>query len=127
MYIKVFFNDKPLFLCDQVDETIEPFLHHDDAVFIDELDNHTVKSMIHEMQLEKVHAGVFIHPDFEALKKAFFKNSPSSRQQVALFRMKMVNYCSSSAGVNGICPKANWIKVNHWKIVPCGKWKKKQG
>lgn len=73
MYIKVFFNDKPLFLCDQVDETIEPFLHHDDAVFIDELDNHTVKSMIHEMQLEKVHAGVFIHPDFEALKKAFFK------------------------------------------------------
>ncbi len=73
MYIKIFFNDKPLFLCDQVDETIEPFLHHDDAVFIDELDNHTVKSMIHEMQLEKVHAGVFIHPDFEALKKAFFK------------------------------------------------------
>ncbi len=73
MYIKIFFNDKPLFLCDQVDETIEPFLHHDDAVFIDELDSHTVKSMIHEMQLEKVHAGVFIHPDFEALKKAFFK------------------------------------------------------
>lgn len=73
MYIKIFFNDKPLFLCDQVDETIEPFLHHDDAVFIDELDSHTVKSMIHEMQLEKVHAGVFIHPDLEALKKAFFK------------------------------------------------------
>lgn len=73
MYIKIFFNDKPLFLCDQVDETIEPFLHHDDAVFIDELDSHTVKSMIHEMQLEKVHAGVFIHSDFEALKKAFFK------------------------------------------------------
>lgn len=73
MYIKIFFNDKPLFLCDQVDETIEPFLHHDDAVFIDELDNHTVKSMIHEMQLEKVHAGVFIHPDLEELKKAFFK------------------------------------------------------
>jgi 8-oxo-dGTP pyrophosphatase MutT (NUDIX family) len=73
MYIKIFFSDKPLFLCDTVDETIEPFLHHDDAVFIDELDPHTVKSMIHEMQLEKVHAGVFIHPDLEALKKAFFK------------------------------------------------------
>lgn len=73
MYIKIFFNDKPLFLCDQVDEMIEPFLHHDDAVFIDELNTHTVKSMIHEMQLEKVHAGIFIHPDFEELKKAFFK------------------------------------------------------
>lgn len=73
MYIKIYFNDKPLFLCDNVDETIEPYLHHDDAVFIDELDSHTVKSMIHEMQVDKVHAGVFFHTDFEALKKAFVK------------------------------------------------------
>ena len=73
MFIKIYFNDKPLFLCDNVDKTIEPYLHHDDAIFIDELDPHTVKSMIHEMQLEKVHAGVFFHSDLEALKKAFFK------------------------------------------------------
>ena len=73
MYIKIYFNDKPLFLCDNVDETIEPYLHHDDAVFIDELDSHTVKSMIHEMQVDKVHAGVFFHADLEALKKAFIK------------------------------------------------------
>lgn len=73
MYIKIYFNDKPLFLCDNIDASIEPYLHHDDAIFIDELDTHTVKSMIHEMQLEKVHAGVFFHHDFEALKKAFYK------------------------------------------------------
>ena len=59
MYIKIYFNNKPLFLCDSVDEVIEPYLHHDDAIFIDELNQHTVKTMIHEMQLEKVHAGVF--------------------------------------------------------------------
>jgi 8-oxo-dGTP pyrophosphatase MutT (NUDIX family) len=29
--------------------------------------------MIHEIQLEKVHAGVFYHPDLEKLKKAFYK------------------------------------------------------
>jgi len=73
MFIKIYFDDKPLFLCDNVDETIEPYLHHDDAVFIDELDSHTVKSMIHEMQVDKVHAGVFFHTDLETLKKAFFK------------------------------------------------------
>ena len=73
MFIKIYFNDKPLFLCDNVDELIEPYLHHDDAVFIDELDAHTVKTMIHEMQLEKVHAGVFFHKDLESLKKAVFK------------------------------------------------------
>ncbi|WP_276504643.1 NUDIX hydrolase [Terrimonas pollutisoli] len=73
MYIKIYFNDKPLFLCDNIDEVVEPFVHHDDAVFIDELDTHTVKSMIYEMQLEKIHAGVFFHSNLDELKKAFFK------------------------------------------------------
>ena len=73
MYIKIYFNDKPLFLCDAVDEVLQPFIHNDDAVFIDELNTHTVKSMIHEMELEKIHAGVFYHPDLEELKKAFYK------------------------------------------------------
>jgi 8-oxo-dGTP pyrophosphatase MutT (NUDIX family) len=73
MFIKIYFDDKPLFLCDEVDDAIEPFMHHDDAVFIDELDTHTIKTMIHEMQLPKVHAGIFRHSDFEALKTAFFK------------------------------------------------------
>ena len=73
MYIKIFFNDKPLFLCDTVDEIIEPYIHHDDAVFIDELNTHTIKSMIHEMQEPEVHAGVFFNPDFNELKKAFWK------------------------------------------------------
>jgi 8-oxo-dGTP pyrophosphatase MutT (NUDIX family) len=73
MYIKIYFDNKPLFLCDAVDENLQPYIHHDDAIFIDELDAHTVKSMIHEMQLEKIHAGVFYHPDLEGLKKAFYK------------------------------------------------------
>lgn len=73
MYIKIYFNDKPLFLCDAVDETIQPFIHHDDAIFIDELDTHTVKTMIHEMEQAPVHAGVFYHSSLEELKKAFFK------------------------------------------------------
>lgn len=73
MYIKIYFADKPLFLCDALDKTIEPFIHHDDAVFIDELDAHTVKTMIHEMQQPKIHAGVFLHADLEELKKAFYK------------------------------------------------------
>lgn len=73
MFIKIYFNDKPLFLCDAVDETIQPYIHHDDAIFIDELNSHTVKAMIHEMQVPKVHAGVFYYNDLEELKKAFYK------------------------------------------------------
>jgi ADP-ribose pyrophosphatase YjhB (NUDIX family) len=73
MYIKIYFSEKPLFLCDEVDEHVQEYLHHDDAVFIDELDTHSVNAMIHEMQLSKIHAGVFYHPDLEKLKKAFYK------------------------------------------------------
>ena len=73
MIIKIYFDDKPLFLCDNVDATLQPYVHHDDAVFIDELNLHTVKSMIHEMQDSSVHAGVFFHKDLNQLKDAFFK------------------------------------------------------
>jgi 8-oxo-dGTP pyrophosphatase MutT (NUDIX family) len=73
MFIKIYFDQKPLFLCDAIDKTIEPYIHHDDTVFIDELDVHTIKAMIHEMVQSKIHAGVFLHPDLTALQKAFFK------------------------------------------------------
>ncbi|MBS1920591.1 MAG: NUDIX domain-containing protein [Bacteroidetes bacterium] len=73
MHIKIFFNDRPLFLCDAMDETMQPMIHHDDIVFIDELNAHTIKTIIHEMQQPRVHAGVFYHKDLPELKKAFFK------------------------------------------------------
>lgn len=73
MFITIYFDNKPLFICNEIDPYFEAYLHHDDAIFIDELNTHSVKTMIYEMQLPKVHAGIFFHPDFEALKKAFFK------------------------------------------------------
>lgn len=73
MYYKIYFNDKPLFLCDELNPMISAYAHHDDAVFIDEFSPPAVNSIIHEMRLEKVHAGIFLHPDLGMLKKAFWK------------------------------------------------------
>jgi 8-oxo-dGTP pyrophosphatase MutT (NUDIX family) len=73
MHIKIYFHSKPLFLCDEIDHEIQPYVHHDDAVFIDELNTHTVKTMLHEMEQPRVHAGVFFHKDLEELKAAFTK------------------------------------------------------
>jgi 8-oxo-dGTP pyrophosphatase MutT (NUDIX family) len=73
MHLKIYFGEKPLFLCDALDETINEYLHHDDSMFLDELSNPAINSMLYEMSLEKIHAGVFFHPDMEALKKAFWK------------------------------------------------------
>ena len=73
MYIKIYFDDKPLFLCDQIEAGLQTYLHHDDAIFIDELNSHAVKSMIHEMQQPQIQVGIYFHEDFNELKKAFIK------------------------------------------------------
>src|ERR1700749_1211499 len=73
MYIKIYFNDKPLFLCDELNKEINVYAHHDDAVLIDEFSPPAVNSMIHEMRQSKVHAGIFVYKDLATLKKAFWK------------------------------------------------------
>lgn len=73
MHIKIFFNDKPLFLTDAITDEIAPYAHHDDAILIDEFSVPGVNSMIHEMRLAKIHAGIYKHTDLQELKKAFWK------------------------------------------------------
>lgn len=73
MHIKIYFDDKPLFLADAIDSEIEPFAHHDDAVLIDEFSNPGVNSMLHEMRLDKIHAGIYKHTNLEELRKAVWK------------------------------------------------------
>lgn len=73
MHIKIYFNDKPLFLTDSITPELEPYLRHDDTMYIDEFSSPGIKSMIHEMKLQKVHAGIFLHSNLEELKKAFWK------------------------------------------------------
>lgn len=71
MHIKIYFNDKPLFLTDEISADIEPYVHHDDAVLIDEFSTPGVNSMIHEMRQEKIHAGIFLHHNLAELEKTF--------------------------------------------------------
>jgi 8-oxo-dGTP pyrophosphatase MutT (NUDIX family) len=73
MYIKIYFADRPLFLCDETNREIDEYRRHDDAVFMDDFSNPSINSIIHEMRLDKVHAGIFVHRDLEALRKAFWK------------------------------------------------------
>ena len=74
MYIKIYFNDKPVYLCDEINKELNEILHHPDAVFMDEVSGRGIKSLLHEIQKDEFHAGVLWNTDLEALKKAFFKN-----------------------------------------------------
>jgi len=71
--IKIYFNNKPLFITNQITKELEEYLHHEDTVFIDEFNIHTVKTMVHEMEAQQIHAGVFLHHDVETVLKTFKK------------------------------------------------------
>lgn len=73
MYIKIYFGDKPVYLCNEVDAYLNELMHHPDAVFIDELSNPAIKSLLHEIVKEDFHAGIIWNEDLEKLKKSFFK------------------------------------------------------
>ena len=74
MFIKIYFEDKPVFLCDKIDKTIDGYMHHPDAVFIDEISTAAVNSLLHEIAKPEFHAGILFHKDLEKLKKVFFKH-----------------------------------------------------
>lgn len=73
MNLKIYFKDKPLFLCEELTPEITEYMHHDDAVFIDEFSLPGIKSMIHEMKEARIHAGIFQHTPLEELRKAIWK------------------------------------------------------
>jgi 8-oxo-dGTP pyrophosphatase MutT (NUDIX family) len=74
MYIKIYFEEKPVFLCNEITKELNELLHHPDTIFIDEINSHAIKSLQHEIQKEQFHSGVLWSNDFDKLKKAFFKH-----------------------------------------------------
>jgi 8-oxo-dGTP pyrophosphatase MutT (NUDIX family) len=71
MHLKIYFNTKPLFITAQPEGEIADYLHQRETIMIDELSHHGVRTMIHELQQPDYIRGVFLHPDPEAVLRAF--------------------------------------------------------
>lgn len=74
MRYKIYFGDSPLYLTNELDSEMQEIMHHDDGVYMDELSNSGIKSMIHEMRDPRRHAGVFYHEKVDELMKQFSKH-----------------------------------------------------
>jgi len=74
MKLTIYFNEKPVYLCDAMDAELKEITHHPDAVFIDEFSTPAINSLLHEIKKEDFHAGIVLHDNIEELKKAFFKH-----------------------------------------------------
>lgn len=73
-YITIYFNDKPVFLCDEITREIDEYKHHPDAVFIDELSTPAINALLHEIEKTQFHAGIIYDKDFDKLKEDFFRH-----------------------------------------------------
>ena len=73
MVKKIYINNKLLFLVDEITKEVDEYLHHEETVFIDEFNSHTIKAMIHEMEAPQIRNGVFLHHDVDAVLHAFKK------------------------------------------------------
>ena len=74
MQTKVYFAEKPVFLCDEITPEIREIMHHPDAVFLDELSTPAINSLLHEIRKPDFHAGIILSTDLKKLQKAFFKH-----------------------------------------------------
>ena len=74
MFIKVYFGDKPVYLCNTIDAELQEILHHPDAILIDEISSAAINSLLHEIVKEEFHAGVLLHEDLDKLIKKFIKH-----------------------------------------------------
>ena len=67
--IKLYVQNKPLFLAEKVDAEIEEYLHRQTTIFIDELNLPAVRTVLHELLQPDFYAGILLHSDItEALK-----------------------------------------------------------
>ena len=73
-YLTIYFDDKPVFLCDEITKEIQEYRHHPDAIYIDELSTAAINSLLHEIKKSQFHAGIIFSSDFLKLKAQFFKH-----------------------------------------------------
>jgi 8-oxo-dGTP pyrophosphatase MutT (NUDIX family) len=73
MVTKIFFEDKPVFLCNEITPSIQELIHHPDTIFLDEISTPAIKSLIHEIVKSEYNSAILLQKDIKKLKKVFFK------------------------------------------------------
>ena len=69
--VKIYVQNKPLFLVDNLNSEIEDYLHRPTTIFIEELSPAAVKTMLHELEQQEFYYGVMKHNNLTELLEAF--------------------------------------------------------
>ena len=52
MMIKIFFENKPVFLTDEFSPAVTEFMHHPETIYIDEISTPAINSLLHEILIK---------------------------------------------------------------------------
>jgi ADP-ribose pyrophosphatase YjhB (NUDIX family) len=69
--VKIYIQNKTLFLVDKINQEVDDYLHRRETIFIDELNMPAVRTMLQQMEQPEVYTGVFLHPKLSELLTAF--------------------------------------------------------
>ena len=69
--VKIYIQNKPLFLVDSLNNEVEDYLHRPTTIFIDELSPSAVKTMLHELEQPEFYYGVYMHHNTTELLETF--------------------------------------------------------
>jgi 8-oxo-dGTP pyrophosphatase MutT (NUDIX family) len=73
MHKTIYFNNRPLILCDEETETVKSLLAQPHVIVYRDLKEESVADMIRQMQQPDVNGGVYLHSDVEQLMDVFKK------------------------------------------------------
>jgi ADP-ribose pyrophosphatase YjhB (NUDIX family) len=73
MTISIFFNEKPVYLCDALDESLNKLLQHRNAVLVEECSIAAINNLLEQINTTNCTAGVLCYPNFDQLKELFFQ------------------------------------------------------
>jgi 8-oxo-dGTP pyrophosphatase MutT (NUDIX family) len=65
--IKIYFNQKILFLATHIDPALELYYGQDGTAFLDKVDESAVKEFLHTVRNPDILAGILVHSDLDAL------------------------------------------------------------
>ena len=74
MQIKIFFDTKPVYLCDELSKELQEITHQPETIFVDEASKAAINSFLHEIRKPEFTVGIICAEDFEEIKKLFFKH-----------------------------------------------------
>lgn len=72
-YIKIYFENKPVFLCDTLTKELIELREKDDTIFMNVLSNYDLQSMPREIQKPNFNRGIIYNENLDELKSAFFE------------------------------------------------------